>query len=134
MPRLANLYFRTAICFLVVGIIMGLQMSIAHDYAPSGAHAHTNLLGWVTMAIFGGYYALNPAKAETRLAMLQYWVYTAGVTVMVPSLYLLLTGRTALEPLVAISSIVTFAGVLLFAGVVFSRSRQIAYPATLPSV
>jgi len=65
--------------------------------------------------------------------MLQYWVYTAGVTVMVPSLYLLLTGRTALEPLVAISSILVFAGVLLFAGVVFSRPREVAFPASLPS-
>nr|CAD6414940.1 putative signal peptide protein [Rhizobium sp. Q54] len=133
MPRLANLYFKTAICFFLVGIVMGLQMSIAHNYAPSGAHAHTNLLGWVTMAIFGGYYALNPAKAETRLAMLQYAVYTAGVTVMVPSLYLVLTGSPALEPLVAISSILVFAGVLLFAGVVFSRPREMAFPASLPS-
>ena len=134
MPRLANLYFKTAICFLMVGIVMGLQMSIAHDYAPSGAHAHTNLLGWVTMAIFGSYYALNPDKAEMRLAMLQYRIYTAGVTVMVPSLYLLLAGQTALEPLVAISSIVVFAGVLLFAGLVFTRPREAACPTTVPSV
>ena len=84
------------------------------------------------MAIFGGYYALNPAKAETRLAQLQYWVYTAGVTVMIPSLYLLLGGNAAMEPLVAISSIVTFAGVLLFAGVIFTRPKPIAEPAAVP--
>lgn len=132
MPRLANLYFKTATCFLILGIIMGLQMSISHDHAVGGAHAHNNLLGWVTMAIFGGYYALNPAKAETRLAQLQYWVYTAGVTVMIPSLYLLLGGNAAMEPLVAISSIVTFAGVLLFAGVIFTRPKPIAKPAAVP--
>jgi len=132
MPRLANLYFKTAICFLILGIIMGLQMSISHHYATSGAHAHSNLLGWVTMTIIGGYYALNPAKAETRLAQLQYWVYTAGVTVMIPSLYLLLGGNAAMEPLVAISSIVTFAGVLLFAGVIFTRPKPIAEPAAVP--
>ena len=134
MPRLANLYFKTAICFLMVGIVMGLQMSIAHDYAPSGAHAHTNLLGWVTMAIFGSYYALNPDKAEMRLAMLQYRIYTAGVTVMVTSHYQLLAGQTAQGPLVAISSIVVFAGVLLFAGLVFTRPREAACPTTVPSV
>ncbi|MEH6692624.1 MAG: hypothetical protein V7774_15670 [Pseudorhizobium pelagicum] len=133
MPRLANLYFKTAICFLIIGIAMGLLMSISQDHAPTGAHAHTNLLGWVTMAIFGGYYALNPAKAETRLAVLQYWVYTGGVTVMVPSLYLLLTGNPGMEPLVAISSIITFIGVLLFAGVIFSRSKAVTQPNALPS-
>lgn len=133
MPRLANLYFKTAICFLIIGIAMGLHMSISQDHAATGAHAHTNLLGWVTMAIFGGYYALNPAKAETRLAVLQYWVYVGGVTVMVPSLYLLLTGNPGMEPLVAISSIITFIGVLLFAGVIFSRSKAVSQPNALPS-
>ncbi|HEX5935430.1 MAG TPA: hypothetical protein VFY63_14810 [Pseudorhizobium sp.] len=133
MPRLANLYFKTAICFLILGILMGLHMSISQDHAPTGAHAHNNLLGWVTMAIFGGYYALNPAKAETRLAAIQYWIYTGGVTVMVPSLYLLLTGNPAMEPLVAISSIVIFVGVLLFAGVIFARPKTVAQPTVLPS-
>jgi hypothetical protein len=48
----------------------GLHMAIAGDHSAIGAHAHANLLGWVTMAIFGGYHALNPAKAERRLAMI----------------------------------------------------------------
>jgi hypothetical protein len=51
---------------------------------------------------------------------------------MIPSLYLLLGGNAAMEPLVAISSIVTFAGVLLFAGVIFTRPKPIAEPAAVP--
>ena len=132
MPRLANLYFKTAICFLIIGIIMGLHMSISQDHSPVGAHAHNNLLGWVTMAIFGGYYALNPAKALTGLAMIQYWVYTGGVTVLVPSLYLLLQGNAAMEPLVALSSFVIFGGVLLFAVIIFSSSKAAAPSTALP--
>ncbi len=54
MPRIANLYFRTAIVFLILGISIGLHMSITGNHAATGAHAHANLLGWVTMAIFGG--------------------------------------------------------------------------------
>ncbi len=120
MPRLASLYYKTAIIFLIVGIGMGLKMAISQDHSVIGAHAHANLLGWVTMALFGTYYALNPRKAEKRFAMLQYGIYTLGVVIMVPSLYLMLEGNTALEPLVGISSLITFLGVLMFAVVIFS--------------
>jgi hypothetical protein len=98
MPRIANLYFRTAIVFLILGISIGLHMSISGNHAATGAHAHANLLGWVTMAIFGVYHALNPQKAARRLAMIQYAVYTFGVAVLVPSLYLMLSGNAAMEP------------------------------------
>ncbi len=87
-----------------------------------GAHAHINLLGWVTMALFGTYYAFEPDKARTRLAQIQYGVYTIGVVVMMPSLYFMLQGNRALEPLVAVGSLVVFASVLLFAFILFSGS------------
>lgn len=124
MPNLAGLYFKTAIVFLLIGIGMGLQMSISGNHNVIGAHAHANLLGWVTMAIFGGYYALNPAKAQGRLANLQYWVYTTGVVLIVPTLYIMYPGYTALEPLAAISSLIILLGVAMFAVVIFGKEPQ----------
>ncbi len=129
MPRIAQLYFRTAIIFLIVGISMGLTMAISQDHSAIGAHAHANLLGWVTMAIFGGYHALNPAKAERRIAMIQYFVYTTGVAVLVPALYLMLTGNPSMEPVVAVASLIAFAGVLLFAVIIFSSGTAVTRPA-----
>ena len=133
MPRISEYYFRSAILFLVVGIGVGLHMSMSQDHSATGAHAHINLLGWVTSAVFGGYYALNPAKAAGRLPLIQYIVYTVGVVVMCASLYLLLTGTPAMEPVVAVSSLVAFAGVLLFAWIVWmpaaSVSRVMPQPA-----
>jgi hypothetical protein len=119
MPQVAELFFKSAIVFLIVGIAMGLHMSMSGNHDVIGAHAHTNLFGWVTSALFGGYYALNPAKAESRLAMVHFWVYAVGVAAMVPSLYMFLKGFAAVEPLVALTSLVTFAGVIVFAVVVF---------------
>ncbi|EHS52769.1 hypothetical protein PDO_1355 [Rhizobium sp. PDO1-076] len=121
MPMLSIWFFRTAILFLIAGICLGLYMSITHEFAATGAHAHINLLGWVTMAIFGIYYALNPVQAASRIARLQYFIYTLGILVMAPSLFLMLSGNPAMEPLVAISSLVTFSGVLLFAFILFTR-------------
>jgi hypothetical protein len=122
MPRISEYFFRSAILFLLVGISIGIHMSISQNHNVIGAHAHINLLGWVTSALFGGYYALNPAKAAGRLPMLQYLVYTTGVVVMGVSLYLLLSGNVGMTPVVAASSLITFAGVLLFAWIVWMPS------------
>lgn len=133
MPNIAQLYFKTAIIFLIVGMSMGLNMAISQDHSVIGAHAHCNLLGWVTMALFGGYHALNPKKAEKRIAMIQYIVYTTGVTILVPSLYLFLLGNVSLEPIVGISSIIIFAGMLLFAVIIFSGKEAAAPKAATPA-
>ncbi|WP_224703070.1 hypothetical protein [Devosia aquimaris] len=123
MPKISEYYFRTAIIFLIAGIALGLHMSISGNHTVIGAHAHINLLGWVTSALFGGYFALNPAKAAGRLPMIQYGIYVLGVAIMGVSLYLLLAGNPAVEPVVAASSLVTFLGVLIFAWIVFTPAR-----------
>lgn len=122
MPAISRFYFLTAICFLIAGIVIGLKMSITQDYAAVGAHAHVNLLGWVTMSIFGTYHALNPSGASSRLARIQAYIYVLGVVVMAPALYLLLTGTPAAEPVVAAASITVFVGVLMFAAIIY-RTR-----------
>ncbi|HEV7309583.1 hypothetical protein [Ensifer sp.] len=132
MPRLAQLYFKTAIIFLIIGLMMGLHMAISQDHAATPAHAHTNLLGWVTMAIFGTYHALNPLKAERRLSLLQYYVYTSGVGVLVPSLYLMTTGHPEIEPIVAAASVVAFVGVLMFAVVIFTSAQAVGQQRVAP--
>lgn len=120
MPAISHLFFRAGILFLLVGIGLGLAMSISQNHDVTGAHAHINLLGWVTSAIFGGYYALNPAKAGGLIPRVHFWVYTAGVALMSVSLYLLLKGNTGMEPLVAIGSLLTAAGVLIGVYVFFA--------------
>ena len=124
MPKISEFYFRAAIIFLIIGIGLGLYMSISGNHAVIGAHAHINLLGWVTSALFGGYFALNPAKAAGRLPMIQYVIYVVGVAVMGVSLYMLLSGNAAVEPIVAISSLVTFLGVLIFAWIIWTPARR----------
>lgn len=133
MPQLAHWFFRVAVVFFIVGVMMGLQMSITGVYNVTGAHAHTNLLGWVTSAIFGGFYALNPAISETRLAQAHFWVHTIAVAIMTPALYLMFYGYTALEPVLAIASLVAFANVLLFAFIVFSAGKSHSRPLVVPA-
>lgn len=126
MPSVSHLFFRAGILFLLVGIGLGLAMSITQVHDVIGAHAHINLLGWVTSAIFGGYYALNPAKAEGLLPRIHFWLYTAGVVIMSASLYLLLKQTPGMEPFVAAGSLLTAAGIVLAAWVIFTPTAAAA--------
>jgi hypothetical protein len=121
MPAISHLHFKTAIVLLIVGIGMGIHMSISANHNVIGAHAHLNLLGWVTGALFGTYLALNPAKATGQLPFIHYGVHVLGVVLMTGALYFYLQGNTALEPLVAIGSIIVALSVLLFAFIIFKR-------------
>jgi hypothetical protein len=132
MPGISRYYFAMAIIYLMIGIGVGLHMSIAQDHSAVGAHAHINLLGWVTSALFGGYYALNPAKAAGWLPRIQCFAYSIGLIVMLPALYLMLTGTPGVEPAVAMGSMAVALGVALFAVVVFTRDRASA-EAMLPA-
>ncbi len=123
MPRVSSLFFRAATIFLIIGIAMGLHMGIAKDHSAMPAHAHINLLGWVTSALFGTYYALQPRKAVGKLPMAHFLVYVLGMVVMFPALYLKYTGFPEFEPILAAGSMIVGAGVLIFSVVLFSADE-----------
>lgn len=123
MPRISRFYFGMAILFLMTGIALGLKMAITQDHSAAPVHAHINLLGWVTSALFGGYYALNPQKAHGWLSRTQCGIYTLGLLVMLPALYYLYDGHPEIEPLVAGGSMAVALGVVLFAVVIFTGGK-----------
>lgn len=120
MPRLSQYFFKMATLFLIAGIAMGLHMGLSEDHSAMPAHAHVLLLGWVTSALFGFYYALQPAKAERRLAFVHFGCYVLGLIVMLPALYLKYTGYQNMEPLLGGGSMIVFLGVLIFAFILSS--------------
>ena len=124
MPRVSLLFFKAATIFLVIGVAMGLHMGISHNHSAMPAHAHINLLGWVTSALFAGYYALQPGKAVRRLAMVHFIVYMLGMVVMFPALYLKYTGYPEFEPLLGLGSMIVGVGILIFAYVLFSGDEE----------
>jgi hypothetical protein len=124
MPRVSQYFFKTATIFLIVGIAVGLHMGITEDHSAMPAHAHIMLLGWVTSALFGFYYALQPAKAEWRAALVHFAIYLAGMVIMLPALYLKYTGYPQFEPLLGGGSMIVGLGVLIFAYVLFSPDAQ----------
>ena len=46
-------FLKIAAVYFIIAVCLGLVMGIIHDFRFASVHAHLNLLGWVSMAIFG---------------------------------------------------------------------------------
>lgn len=112
MRGVALWFFVSAVLYVIVGMGFGIWMAASQDHSLAGAHAHLNLLGWVSMAIFGVYYHLVPAAAASRLATLHFIVATLGLIVFVPGIALAIMGRG--EALASIGALLSLASMLIF--------------------
>ena len=59
MPRVSAAFFLMGILFVFAGMALGQFMAASHDMMLAPVHAHLNLLGWATMALYGTFYALT---------------------------------------------------------------------------
>ena len=124
MDRLSYRFFRLAVLYFVTGVTLGLYMAASHDYRMHPVHAHLNLLGWVTLSLFGLYYRGMPAMAETRLAQIHFWIYVPAHLVQMILLFTLFLGHPEVEPALAVASMLVGVGVLCFAAVVWRGTRR----------
>lgn len=109
-------FYLTAALFGLCGMIWGIQMSATHDHTLSPAHGHLNLIGFVSMAVFGTYYALTPSAASTRLAVIHYGLVTVTVLILTPGIVFAIEGQS--ELMAQIGSILAVASMALFGFVV----------------
>lgn len=124
MRGIALWFFMSAVIYVTLGMLFGIWMSASHDHALASAHAHLNLVGWVTMALFGIYYHLVPAAAHSRLATFHFALATVGVWLLVPGIVLAIRERT--ELLAALGSFVVLASMLLFLIIVVKNRPAVA--------
>jgi hypothetical protein len=112
MRDIAFVFFLTAVLCVLVGMAWGIQMAISQDHLLAGAHAHLNLVGWTTLALFGLYYHLTPQAAVTRLAKVHAVTAILGVVVMVPGIAVAIT--TGAPNLAAVGALLTFLSMAIF--------------------
>jgi hypothetical protein len=97
------------------------------------AHAHLNLLGWVSLFLFGIYYHLHPAVDLNRLATVQVWVWIVGTIILTIGVGLVHSGHEIGDPIAAASSMVILADTLLFGWLVFRREPAERASPTVPA-
>ena len=113
------LCFRAAVLLVIAGMFWGIVMGISENHSTMPAHAHLNLLGWVSLFLFGIYYHLHPAVDRSLLASLQVWIWIAGTIIMTIGVGLVHSGHEIGDPIAAVSSLVVLADTLLFGWLVF---------------
>ncbi len=90
----------------------GIQMSATHDHTLSPAHGHLNLIGFVTLTIYGIYYALTPSAANNRMATAHLGLSLLAVFILVPGIAMAITGVT--EVLAQIGSLLAILTMVMF--------------------
>ena len=117
MPRVSAAFFAIGVVYLLLGMMWGMHMGASENFSTMPAHAHLNLLGWVTMAIYGTFYALTQATLSPRLAWTNFALAAGGVALMIPSLALYLAGGrdTKFIPGLVAGEILTVLSLLVFA-------------------
>lgn len=114
MRRLDTKFLFLAAVALAIGVGMGIYMGIAHDFSLAPVHAHMNLVGWASLALFGITYRLYPELQERWPARLHFVLAAPAAFLLPIGIYLSINHA---QPLLAIAaSLVWGAGVLLFLG------------------
>ena len=112
MKNIAYHFFLAGVVSVTLGMVWGIQMSATGDHRLSAAHAHLNLIGWATFALFGVYYLMTPAAARSRLAAVHLALALGGLVLIVPGIVMALSERGDL--LAKLGSVLTLASMLVF--------------------
>ena len=128
MRNLPYWFLSVAVLQALVGMGAGIFMGITGDYTLAPAHAHNNLLGWVSMAIFGLYYVLVPDVAARRLAIVHFLLALVANIVFPIGIGLVVTGKG--EVLSIIGSLLEVFSMLLFGIIVWTNRAALARFAT----
>ena len=115
------LFLRLAALYALLGMSLGIWMGISGDHGQYPAHAHINLLGWVSFALYGLIYRNVPAAAQSRLAPWHFGVANLGAVLLLSGVFAILSGHPEFEPLAAAGGMLTLLGGALFAIILFSR-------------
>jgi heme/copper-type cytochrome/quinol oxidase subunit 1 len=123
MRGLSFAFFISGVVAVLIGMVWGIVMAASGDHLYSPAHAHLNLLGWVTFSIFAVYYHLVPVAAQSRLARVHLVLAVSGLILLVPGIVMALSGSG--EVLAIIGSFLSLASMAVFLAVVLkTRDRS----------
>jgi cbb3-type cytochrome oxidase subunit 1 len=111
--RLPNTCFILATVTVISGMCLGIYMGLSHDFTLAPAHAHANLLGWVSLFLFGLFYRTHP-QAITRMARLQIAAFVVAYIAMVGGMAGVLLDVETLLPVAIMGSLLLVVSMLQF--------------------
>lgn len=122
MKRVDLYFLLLATILLICGAVLGIVMGAREDFQLVPVHAHLNLAGWASLALFGLTYRAYPRLAETALAAWHFVVSAIG-SILLP-IGIGLAVLRASNGLAIAASILWLAGVLMFLVQLFRLFRS----------
>ena len=119
MTRVSDRFLQLGVLFALAGMGLGVWMGKTENFQLQAVHAHINLLGWVSMVLYGLFYRAVPKAAEGRLPVVHFWLALVSVLGMIPLLTLNLMGERSVVPFLAVDMIALWLSMALFAVIVF---------------
>jgi len=113
-----NLFLRTSVVFLCIGIMLGMYMGGTHDFTQMPTHAHLNLVGGVLMFLAGLFYNGHPGLSRKAI-LTHYAIAVIGLVTFIPGIWGAQIRTAWAEPVVGIGSLLTAVQIVFFAVMVF---------------
>ena len=67
MANIDRWFLRIAVIYALVAMFLGITMGIREDFTQASTHAHLNLVGWVSMALYALVYRQYPRRPKVGL-------------------------------------------------------------------
>jgi hypothetical protein len=123
MPVVSRAFFLIAALCGLAGMFWGMHMGKSGDHTMHAVHAHLNLLGWVTLSIMGGFYALPGTLKGGWLPWTNLGLSTFGALAMAILLPQVILGKIT-GAVMPIAELPTVAGMILFIAAVLLSWRK----------
>ncbi len=120
-----NLFLRTSVILLTIGMCFGIYMGVNEDFTYAAAHAHLNLAGGVLMFVTGLFYNSRPALSARAIGV-HYAISLIGALMLPAGIYGMIAKMAWAGPVVGIGSLLTLVAMLFFAVMVFLGTRKTA--------
>ena len=112
MKNVDRWFILIGLLYASFGFAFGIWVGINQRFDQAHLHAHINLIGWASMALFGLIYRAFPALAESRLAAVHFILFNIGAVVFLVGIPLAQSHQTI--ALAAGGSLTVLAGLLVF--------------------
>lgn len=136
MDPFVRRFIRSSLVWLGVGVLIGVAMAVRPAAAAfRTAHMHANLLGFVSMMIFGVAYHVIPRFVgrplhSRRAAALHLWIANLGLAGMVSGFILRVFLWNVGMPILGIGAVLSATGAMLF---IHNIWRTLDAPAPRPA-
>ena len=126
-------FIRLSMVYFLLGSALGVMFALNPESANAGhvaMHVHLNLIGWMSMMIFGVGYHILPRFSgiplySRKLSIVQFWLANIGLIGMAMGWGMQPHNPEGAKPILAVFGTVTFISLILFAFNMFKTVKGV---------